>query len=94
MHISDLQRPGILFVGHPETTVVTVSLPAAERAHEEVATEAAAAAAAAALPGEGAAEEGKPGKPEKGGKPDKAERGGKPEKAEKGGKGGTEKGAS
>ncbi|MFQ5601369.1 MAG: 50S ribosomal protein L25 [Candidatus Krumholzibacteriia bacterium] len=41
LHVAGLQRAGITFVGHPETTVATVSLPAAERAHEEVAGEAA-----------------------------------------------------
>ncbi|HZM15938.1 MAG TPA: 50S ribosomal protein L25 [Candidatus Krumholzibacteria bacterium] len=46
IHVSDLQRPGVQFTSHPETTVVTVSLPAAERAAEEVSPEAAALAAA------------------------------------------------
>jgi large subunit ribosomal protein L25 len=40
LHVSDLQREGVTFLGHAETTVATVSLPAAERATEE--TEAAA----------------------------------------------------
>lgn len=49
VHVSDLQRAGVTFLGHPETTVATVSLPAAERAHEEEA----AAAEAEAEPAEG-----------------------------------------
>jgi large subunit ribosomal protein L25 len=51
LHISDLQSPGVQFLGHPGTTVATVSLPAAERSHEEVAAE-------EAEPGEAAPEEG------------------------------------
>lgn len=54
LHISDLQRAGVEFLGHPGTTVATVSLPAAERSHEEVPAEAAALGATA--PAEGAEE--------------------------------------
>lgn len=53
LHVSDLRMEGVTFLAHPETTVATVSLPAAERATEE--EEEAAAAAAAA--GEGTGEE-------------------------------------
>ena len=49
IHISDLRREGITFLGHPETTVATVSLPAAERSAEEIAAEAAAAAGGVAV---------------------------------------------
>lgn len=52
IHISDLGRPDLHFLGHPGTTVATVSLPAAERAHEEVAADAAALAAGEAKEGE------------------------------------------
>jgi large subunit ribosomal protein L25 len=51
LHISDLQQPGVTFLGHPGTTVASVSLPAAERAHEE---EAAVEGEAAAVGEEGA----------------------------------------
>ncbi len=54
LHLSDLVRPGLVVLGHPETTVATVSLPAAERSTEEVAAEAAALAAAAEPAVEGA----------------------------------------
>ncbi len=59
LHISDLVREGLSFLGHPGTTVATVSLPAAERSHEEEAAEAAAAAegAEAAAPAEGEAKD-------------------------------------
>jgi len=53
LHVSDLVKEGITFLGHPGTTVATVSLPAAERATEEVEE-----AAAAAVAGEAPAEEG------------------------------------
>jgi large subunit ribosomal protein L25 len=85
IHISDLQRPGVQFLGHPGTTVATVSLPAAERSAEEVAAEAATAATATA---EGApTEEGKA----EAEKPEKGEK--KEEKREKGG-GKSEKGSA
>lgn len=68
LHISDLSHEGVTFLGHPETTVATVSLPAAERATEEVpaaegeVAEAPEGAEAAAKPekaeGEGADEKG------------------------------------
>ncbi len=54
LHISDLRREGVTILGHPETTVATVSLPAAEKSTAEVEAEAAEAAAAA----EGEAAEG------------------------------------
>lgn len=81
IHVSDLKRDGVTFLTHPDTTVATVSLPAAERSTEEIAAEAAAAAAAAA-PAEGAAPEGE-GKGEGEGKAE-----GKPEGKEAKGKGG------
>jgi large subunit ribosomal protein L25 len=89
IHISDLVRPGIQFVGHPGTTVATVSLPAAERSAEEVAAEAATAAGATAT-AEGATEEGKAETAEK---PAKGAKGEKEEKREKGG-GKSEKGSA
>jgi large subunit ribosomal protein L25 len=45
LHVSDLKADGVTFLGHAETTVATVSLPAAERTHEEAEEEAAAEAA-------------------------------------------------
>ena len=70
LHISDLVRDGVTFLGHPETTVATVSLPAAERSHEEEAAEGEAAEGAegAAAEGEAKAEKGEgEGAEEKGG---------------------------
>jgi len=55
LHVSDLQMPGVQILGHPGTTVATVSLPAAERSQEEAPAEAAALGAAA--PAEGAEDE-------------------------------------
>jgi large subunit ribosomal protein L25 len=75
VHIRDLHRPGIQFLGHPDANVTTVSLPAAEKAHEEVA-----AAAAAATTEAAAGEE----KPEEGEKAEKAEKPEKPERSDKG----------
>lgn len=56
LHVSDLVKEGVTFLGHPETTVATVSLPAAERTHEEEEAEAAEAAEGEAPAAEGAAE--------------------------------------
>lgn len=59
IHVSDLAVANVTFTAHPGTTIATVSLPAAERAVEEAAAE-----AAVAVEGEAAAaaagEEGKP----------------------------------
>jgi large subunit ribosomal protein L25 len=59
IHVSDLQMPGVVFLAHPETSIATVSVPAAERAQEDAAAVAAAeAAAATATPVEGEAKPG------------------------------------
>jgi large subunit ribosomal protein L25 len=39
LHVSDLILEGVKFLGHPETTVASVSLPAAERSADEDSTE-------------------------------------------------------
>jgi len=59
VHVSDLKVGNATILAHPETTVATVSMPAAERAAEEATAEAALAAVATATPVEGTAE--KPG---------------------------------
>ena len=54
LHVSDLKMEGVTFLGHPETTVASVSLPAAERsADEETAEEGEATAEAGETPAEG-----------------------------------------
>jgi large subunit ribosomal protein L25 len=71
VHVGDLKVPGVVFIAHPETSIATVSLPAAERAAEETAAAAGEAAAAegaeakAGEKGEGAEKAEKPEKPEK-----------------------------
>jgi large subunit ribosomal protein L25 len=69
LHVSDLKVTGVVLLAHAETTVATVSVPAAERAHEEAAaavTEGAAAAAEGAEPKPEAEKPSeKPEKPEK-----------------------------
>jgi len=47
LHVSDLKMEGVEILGHPETTVAQVSLPAAERSADETEGEGAEAAAAA-----------------------------------------------
>jgi large subunit ribosomal protein L25 len=54
LHVSDLQVPNVTFVAHAETTIASVSLPAAERAQEEAGAAVAAEAAAATPEGEAA----------------------------------------
>jgi large subunit ribosomal protein L25 len=56
LHVSDLQVAGVTFLAHPDTTIATVSIPAAEQAKEEVA--AAATTEGAAAPAEGEAKPG------------------------------------
>jgi len=92
IHVSDLSVPGVTFLAHPDTAIASVSIPAAERAQEVAAAEAAAEAEAAA-PVEGEAKPGEKAPEAKGGKPAEA-KGGKPaegkpgkEKDAKGGKG-------
>jgi large subunit ribosomal protein L25 len=53
LHVSDLKMEGVEFLGHPETTVAQVSLPAAERSSDETA-EAGADGAATAVDAAGA----------------------------------------
>jgi large subunit ribosomal protein L25 len=59
LHLSDVKLPGVTVLGHPETAIATVSLPAAERATEVAATETEVAAAPAE--GEAKAAGAKPG---------------------------------
>ena len=59
LHFSDLVRESITFLGHPGTTVATVSLPPAERSVEEEAAEAAEAAEASAEAAEAGEDEAK-----------------------------------
>jgi large subunit ribosomal protein L25 len=95
LHVSDLSIPKVVILAHAETAIATVSLPAAERAHEEAAatavTEAGApaegeAGAKAAAPGDKAAAEKGGGKDAKEGK--EAKGGGKDAKEGKESKGG------
>ena len=65
LHVSDLELEGVTILGHPETTVASVSLPAAERSTEEETTEEGEEAAEAAATAEGAPAE--PAKDESGG---------------------------
>jgi large subunit ribosomal protein L25 len=86
VHVGDLQIPGVVFLAHPETSIATVSLPAAERAAEEAAApgaEAAAAEGAEAKAGE-KAEAGDKG--DKGAKAEKSDKEAKPAKKEAKGK--------
>lgn len=69
LHVSDLKVTGVVLMAHAETTVATVSVPAAERAHEEAAAVTTEAATATA---EGA--EAKPGTEKPGEKPEKGEK--------------------
>jgi large subunit ribosomal protein L25 len=87
IHVSELAVPGVTFLAHPDTAIASVSIPAAERAHEEAAATAEAEAAAAA-PAEGEAKptDGKPAEAAKGGKPAEPAKGGKPAEPAKGGK--------
>ena len=87
LHISDLKVERFTILAHADTTIATVSLPAAERAAEEVA--APALAEPGAVPAEGEAKPGEKGEGEaRGGKEAKGEaRGGKEAKGEaRGGK--------
>src|SRR5262245_2599316 len=51
LHVSALKVPGVVILAHAETTIATVSIPAAERKAEETAAAATPEAAAAGAPG-------------------------------------------
>ena len=78
IHVSDLKVTGVSFLAHPDTAIASVSIPAAERAHEEAVAEAAAEAEAAA-PAEGEAKPGEKTAEGKAGKPGEAKPGKAPE---------------